>query len=105
MASRHLVVLRPKVRAECVGNGCNSHRPCLWTECRYHLKSFEASCALDVADDGPKDLMEIGQLLGFSTERARQLELSALRKLSGYFGDGQYSTDWGGYKNDPEGEN
>lgn len=99
MGKQRLVVLhRPQTRAECLANGTNAQRPCSWTECRYHLESAEASCALDVAAEGPLDLGDIGDLLGVSRERARQLEVSALRKLSGYFGDGKYSLDWGGHK-------
>ena len=44
------------------------------------------------------DLIDVGKLLGVSHERARQMEVSALRKLAGYFGNGRYSTDWGGFK-------
>ena len=60
---------RPKTRRDCLADGSNTHRPCLWAECRYHLESPKASCTLDA--EGPKDLMDVGDLLGISYERAR----------------------------------
>ena len=71
-------------------------RPCPYLDCRYHLCHEERSargpattrptmewyemretCALDVADDGPHTLLEIGDLLGVTRERIRQIEISA----------------------------
>lgn len=75
-------------------------RPCPYVSCRYHLyldvrgdgvmrlnfpdrdpEELMASCALDMAEDGPRTLDSIAALMGMSKERARQLEASALVKL------------------------
>jgi hypothetical protein len=40
-----------------------------------------ASCALDIAEEGPLDLREIGEILHVSAERVRQIEAMGLRKL------------------------
>lgn len=54
-------------------------RPCPYTRCRYHLLAdshrfddaadmpAEESCALDVAEDGPHTLEQIGKILGVSS--------------------------------------
>jgi predicted phosphoribosyltransferase len=39
------------------------------------------SCALDAADDGPRMLDDIGEILHITRERVRQLESKALREL------------------------
>ena len=39
------------------------------------------TCALDVADRGRSSLDEIGQLMGLTRERIRQIEVVALRKM------------------------
>jgi hypothetical protein len=91
-----LVVLdyeRPRTRGACEGAGVQ--RPCVFVGCRYHLgveptssgglrvshpnRPFGAlgadkSCALDVADRGPATLEEIGEMLGVTRERTRQIE-------------------------------
>ncbi len=93
----HVIELqRPRTRAE-----CPSIRPCPFVSCRYHLyldvtrrgrvrvnfpdqevDDLEQSCALDLADTGPRTLEEIGQLMGgISRERVRQIEQSALTML------------------------
>jgi hypothetical protein len=90
---------RPKNRSECV----DGPRPCPWVGCPYHLwlevhphtgtityihpdvdpVDMPLSCVLDVAEHGPHRLEMIGILLNVSRERVRQIESSALRKLSG----------------------
>jgi DNA-directed RNA polymerase sigma subunit (sigma70/sigma32) len=40
-----------------------------------------ASCVLDVADNGGITLEEVGELLGVTRERIRQIEAVAIRKL------------------------
>lgn len=39
------------------------------------------SCALDVADDGPLTLDEVGDILALTRERARQIEVRALHQV------------------------
>lgn len=87
---------RPRVRADCK---CGP-RPCPWVSCRHHLAldvsdfgalklnfpglapgELPTSCALDVAERGGLSLEEVGGLLNVTRERARQIEVSALRKL------------------------
>jgi hypothetical protein len=46
-----------------------------------HIPSGMDTCTLDVADRGEHTLEEIGQLLGVTRERVRQIELAALFKL------------------------
>ena len=78
----------------------NGVRPCPYVSCRFHLyldvrgdgvlrinfperepDELMASCALDMAEDGPRTLDQVAGLMGMSKERARQLEASALQKL------------------------
>lgn len=87
---------RPQSREECV----KGPRPCPWVSCRFNLyldvredgvlklnfpdrepEEMSASCALDLADDGPRTLDSIAALMGMSKERARQLEATAFEKL------------------------
>lgn len=88
---------RPATRGEC----SDVPRPCPYVGCRHHLyldvgaaggvkltTALEPSampaaysCALDVADRGDHLLEEVGQILGVSRERARQIEAAALRKV------------------------
>lgn len=72
-------------------------RPCPFHSCRHHLgfnltqqgqlkevKGWKTrvSCVLDITDQGrPLALHEIGKLMGFTRERARQLETMALTHL------------------------
>jgi hypothetical protein len=86
---------RPKSRADCAAGP----RPCPWVMCRHHLyldvradgvvrvnfpngpETMLATCALDLADDGPRTLDQVSILMGMSRERVRQLEERALVKL------------------------
>lgn len=87
----------PKLRSECA----DGPRPCPWVSCRHHLWAdvtnsgslrtgvngvepwnMRHSCALDVADesDGGLTLEEVGDVLGVTRERIRQVEVEALLK-------------------------
>lgn len=95
MSHRRVVQLRliaepaptrmPRTRAECA----NVPRPCPHVQCEHHL-AHEAmvtdgpSCVLDVADQGPHTLDQIGRILGVGRERARQIEEKALGKAWAY---------------------
>lgn len=87
---------RPRTRADCA----QGPRPCPWVSCRHNLyldvredgnlkmnfpdrepDEMSASCALDLAEDGPRTLDSIAALMGMSKERARQLEAAAFDKL------------------------
>lgn len=97
-----LKIFRPQTRDECA----NVPRPCLFISCRYNLyldvsedgkvrfnfpdrepHEMVASCALDLANDGPRTLDIVGALLGMSKERARQLEATGLEKVKNQFGE------------------
>lgn len=82
----------PIYRRDCSG----VPRPCPHLECRHHLwRQDEAisqrcrstpprgaeSCALDVAENGPLELRAVGELMGLSHERVRQIEHMAIAKL------------------------
>lgn len=88
----------PATRGDCAGGP----RPCPYVSCRHHLyldvspktgaiklnfpdlevDELTESCALDVADAGGTKLEDVGAMLNVVRERARQIELSALRKLT-----------------------
>jgi len=92
-----LLLSRPLKRSECR----EASRPCPWVSCKYHLyldvnrsrKSLnvafpkkdvvqlEETCALDVADEGPHTLEEIGDLLNISRERVRQIVELGLSRI------------------------
>ncbi len=82
---------KPVKRSDCLEGGFNAARPCHWRSCRYHLprtttldgvqSEWNHSCALDVADLGEHSLEEIGEILGLTRERIRQIEAIALSKL------------------------
>jgi len=97
---RHLYpiadVNRPKTRGDCV----NGPRPCGFVSCKWHLSidvtpagsivhnfpdkeldELEETCALDVADRGPRECAHVGRLLNVSRSRADQLERRALRLI------------------------
>jgi DNA-directed RNA polymerase sigma subunit (sigma70/sigma32) len=44
--------------------------------------SSTESCVLDVADRGGATLDQVGQILGITRERIRQIEAKALRRLT-----------------------
>lgn len=80
---------RPVTRADCA----MVTRPCPWVECRYHLgpevnslapADFEPpeSCALDVADAGPRTEEQIGELFACTRQSIQWCQRRALRKLS-----------------------
>ena len=52
-----------------------------------------ASCALDMAEDGPRTLDQVAALMGMSKERARQLEVSAIAKLRDALGADELDDD------------
>lgn len=86
---------RPKTRGECADGA----RPCPFASCRHHLfidcigsdgeprsyfadiESMPESCSLDVAERGGATLEELGEHLGLTRERMRQVEQKALIKL------------------------
>lgn len=87
-------VQRPRLRSECVGGA----RPCPFVGCQYNLYleinpdtgaiklnhsqlepwEMTESCALDVADSGAHTLERVGELLGMTRERTRQIETHTL---------------------------
>lgn len=89
--------MRPLTRADCI----RGPRPCPWVSCRYHLYldyyprykkirlnfpnlhvwEMRETCALDVADLGHKQLQAVGDVLGITRERVRQIEVAAILKL------------------------
>lgn len=102
---------RPRRRGDCcVGVGI---RPCPYASCRYNLwaevseagslvylhpgqelEELEHTCALDLAQRPPPSerddacnmtLEQIGQVLGCTRERVRQIETQALEKLAAHF--------------------
>jgi len=74
--------VKPRTRQDCLTNGLNSVRPCQHSWCPHHLVSEKASCVLDVAALGGLTLEEVGDVLGVTRERVRQIEHIALRKLA-----------------------
>ena len=81
---------RPKTRGECA----NGLRPCPWATCAHHVASarlgnaldvpldeWPESCTLDVADRDGATLEEVGDAIGVTRERVRQIERVAIAKL------------------------
>jgi len=87
---------KPKRRSECL----DGPRPCPWVSCRYHLyldiradgvlrinfpdrdpHEMAFTCALDMANDGPRTLDQVAGLLGMSRERVRQIEEKVLHRM------------------------
>lgn len=94
-------VIRPRTRGDCLPGGHNACRPCGFVSCRYHLavdvkprsgnlvvrqdveiEDMQESCALDVADRGGQSLEDVGEIMGVTRERVRQLEASALATIA-----------------------
>lgn len=72
----------PKVRGDCLPGGSNEARPCMWNLCKYYLKGpTSESCVLDIADRQGATLDEVGEILGITRERLRQIEAFVLRKI------------------------
>ena len=79
----------PRVRADCLPGGCNAARPCPWTCCRHNIAAEPGwsggdSCVLDVTDRNPAGvtLEQVGDLLGLTRERIRQLEVRVLGRIA-----------------------
>jgi hypothetical protein len=74
----------PRVRGDCLEGGVNEFRPCPWTGCKWNIVEAQhpqATCVLDIADQGGITLEELGQMMGLTRERIRQIEEGALGKL------------------------
>lgn len=91
-----LVAERPVTRGDCVGG----ERPCPWVSCKHHLYlevsaggaikinfpdlepwQLQRTCALDIADENPITLEEVGEAMNLTRERIRQMEERAVRIL------------------------
>ena len=92
-----LEALRPKNRQDCI----HGERPCPWVSCKYHLYldinlrtgsiklnfpdiepwDMVDSCVLDIADQGPVTLEDVGRIMNLTRERIRQLEASASERV------------------------
>lgn len=89
---------RPRTRAECR----DAVRPCPWVGCKHHLYldvndggnlrftrpgvevwDMPESCSLDVAEYGGETLERVGELMGYTRERCRQVEVAAIAKVPG----------------------
>lgn len=88
---------RPRMREDCI----DGPRPCPWLSCRHNnylevspetgaiklahpgREPWDAveSCSLDVAEQGGLRLERVGQILGVTRERVRQIEKRALITL------------------------
>lgn len=96
LTDEELAAQKPKKRSECV----DGYRPCPWVSCRYNLfldirqdgilrlnfpgkepEDMYQSCALDLAEDGPRTLEQVAIIMGMSKERARQIEDAVMKKL------------------------
>lgn len=75
MARKGLFTILPATRAECE----KTERPCLFANCKYALPLGE--CVLDQTLRGGMTLSEIGDVMGMSRERVRQIEASAMAKV------------------------
>lgn len=97
-----LAAMEPAGPRPVQGLACNCRlRPCPWVLCRYHLATdprpsgwvrvnhdprrlaeMPETCALDVAARGEHTLEAIGDLLGLTRERVRQVEAEALEQIA-----------------------
>lgn len=67
--------------------------PCPYVMCRYYLEAPDASCALDVANQGEHTQGEVADLLGCSCQRVQQIEVRAIRKLcAGLYAIGRWGS-------------
>lgn len=92
-------VERPKTRGDCA----SGPRPCPWVSCRHHLMleanstgsitfplgeieidEMGETCSLDIADRGGTTLEEVGATMAITRERARQIEVRALRRAGAH---------------------
>jgi hypothetical protein len=95
---------RPVTRGDCAGG----ERPCPWVSCRNHLYlevtpagsmklnfpdiepwEMPETCALDVADRGPRSLALVGRLTNLTRERTRQIAESAVATVNSAVIDGE----------------
>jgi hypothetical protein len=93
-----LVAERPATRGDCAGG----ERPCPWVSCKHHLYlevstdgaiklnfpdlepwQLTKSCALDIADERPITLDQVGEVMNLTRERIRQVERRALSVVRG----------------------
>ena len=108
VTDEELHAMKPKNRSECV----EGLRPCPWVSCRYNLfldirqdgilrlnfptkepEDMYQSCALDLAEDGPRTLEQVAIIMGMSKERARQIEDAVMRKLKPMLGKKVHELD------------
>lgn len=75
MAEWHAAPPTPLQRGDCE----RGPRPCPHLRCKYRMPVFSSlgSCVLDLADEGPRTLTQIGDALQVTRERIRQLEVKA----------------------------
>lgn len=79
--------MRPVTRGDCA----DRPRPCPWASCSWHVvtlrrdvddvETLAESCVLDVADREGAALHEVGDVLGVSWQRVRQIEEKAIAQL------------------------
>jgi hypothetical protein len=66
-------------RGDCLPGGENAMRPCRLETCVHRLE--DGRCSLDIADEGEKTLEAVGEIIGVTRERVRQIAMEAFRKL------------------------